>query len=160
MMFHRGVGTIVAVALTLGLSACNSTDPDQGPPVVADLECGEPGAPASACTLPIAQPTTEFEVVLVSKSCTAQGNTISVVSPVARELTDNACYEDVGETWNFDGPFAAGTVLDFRINSFGFANPPSLLATGTYPNWTLTFEDGGDQDFNDIILRVTATPAD
>ena len=34
----------------------------------------------------------------------------------------------------------------------------AVRATGTYPVWTLTFEDGGDSDFNDIILRVTATP--
>jgi hypothetical protein len=32
------------------------------------------------------------------------------------------------------------------------------LAAGTFPNWTLDFEDGGDTGFNDMVLQVTATP--
>ena len=39
-----------------------------------------------------------------------------------------------------------------------FANPPGLRVTGAYPSWTVSFEDGYDTDFNDIVLTVTATP--
>jgi hypothetical protein len=147
---------LMVVAGVMGVAACNENEPS-GPPVEAPLECGAPGAPAEACELPLEEQAS-FRIELVSTSCTADGNKVILVAPVLEELTDNACDEDAGESWNFPGPYAAGTALNFKIESFELASPPSLRATGTYPVWTLTFEDGGDSDFNDIILRVTATP--
>ena len=147
---------LMVVAGVMGVAACNENEPS-GPPVEAPLECGAPGAPAEACELPLEEQAS-FRIELVSTSCTADGNKVILIAPVLEELTDNACDEDAGESWNFPGPYAAGTTLNFKIESFELASPPSLRATGTYPVWTLTFEDGGDSDFNDIILRVTATP--
>ena len=156
MRFASRVAALAMVAALTGVVACNENEPS-GPPVQAPLECGAPGAPAEACVLPLEQ-ASSFEIELVSTSCTANGNKVVLISPVLDELTNNACDESAGETWNFPGPYAAGTELNFRIESFELASPPSLRATGAYPVWTLTFEDGGDSDFNDIILRVTATP--
>jgi hypothetical protein len=28
--------------------------------------------------------------------------------------------------------------------------------TGAYPDWDINFEDGGDNDFNDVVLKVHA----
>jgi len=38
------------------------------------------------------------------------------------------------------------------------ANPPRLRVDGAYPVWTLTYEDGADNDFNDMNLTLTALP--
>ena len=38
------------------------------------------------------------------------------------------------------------------------ANAPRLQVTGEYPVWTLTYEDGGDNDFNDLHMTLTALP--
>jgi hypothetical protein len=156
MRFASRVAALLMVGGLAGVAACNENEPS-GPPVEAPLECGAPGSPAEACELPLEQ-AASFEIELISTSCTADGNKVVLISPVLDELTNNACDEDAGETWNFPGPYAAGTTLNFKIESFELASPPSLRATGAYPVWTLTFEDGGDSDFNDIILRVTATP--
>jgi hypothetical protein len=37
-------------------------------------------------------------------------------------------------------------------------NPPQLRVSGSYPEWVLTYEDGVDQDFDDMVLTVTALP--
>jgi hypothetical protein len=156
MSHFRWIVTTLSVALVAAVGACN-TEPDQGPPVDSELQCGDPGAPATACTLPLAQ-RSSFVVRLVSTSCTARNNKILLISPVQDELTGDACDEDTGKEWEFDGPFEAGTQLNFRIESFQQPNPPRFLASGAYPTWTLTFEDGFDTDFNDIVLQVAATP--
>ncbi len=156
MRFASRVAALLMVAGVTGVVACSENEPS-GPPVEAPLECGAPGAPAEACELPLEEEA-GFRIELVSTSCTADGNKVILIAPVMDELTDNACDEDAGETWNFPGPYPAGTQLNFRIESFELADPPSLRGTGAYPVRTLTFEDGGDSDFNDIILRVTATP--
>jgi len=156
MSFHRGFAAAYFALLAAGIGACN-TEPDQGDPVDTELQCGDPGAPPTSCTLPLPV-RASFQVQLVSTSCTARNNKILVISPVQDELTDDACTETTGKTWDFDGPFEAGSVLNFRIESFEQPNPPRFLASGAYPEWTLTFEDGFDTDFNDIVLRVVATP--
>lgn len=155
MRYTSRVATAMMVAALIGLGACDENEPS-GPPIDSELECGDPGAP-EACTLPL-EAQASFQVVLTSTSCAAAGNTVTLTSPLEDELTDDACHETAGKTWNFAGPFAAGTVLNFTIQSFELAGPPSFRASGAYPNWTLTFEDGGDSDFNDIVLQVTATP--
>jgi hypothetical protein len=30
--------------------------------------------------------------------------------------------------------------------------------SGSYPEWTLTYEDGADEDFDDMIMTLTALP--
>jgi hypothetical protein len=37
-------------------------------------------------------------------------------------------------------------------------NAPQLRVSGNYPEWVLTFEDGADQDFNDLVMTLTALP--
>jgi hypothetical protein len=38
------------------------------------------------------------------------------------------------------------------------SNPPQLRVSGAYPEWTLTYEDGVDQDFDDLVMTLTALP--
>lgn len=156
MRYDRRVAAAVLTMTLTAAVACNETGPEQGPPVDAELQCGDPGAPPTSCTLPLPEKS-KFVVRLVSTSCEARGNKIILTSPEVDELTGDACDESPGKTWTFNGPYPAGTELNFRIESFQQPSPPRFLASGAYPNWSLTFEDGFDTDFNDIVLQVTAT---
>ena len=156
-MRHHGRVAVAILGIALsGMLACDGTGPE-GPPVDSELQCGDPGSPPVECTLPLEQ-RSRFTITLVSTSCLAPGNTILLISPESDELTDDACYEGAGKTWEYNDAYEAATQLDFRIVSAQAPNPPRFLASGSYPNWTLTFEDGYDTDFDDIVLQVTATP--
>ncbi|MFL5519400.1 MAG: hypothetical protein ACJ8B6_00570, partial [Gemmatimonadales bacterium] len=73
--------------------------------------------------------------------------------------------EPIGEVWTYGEttPFAAGTAINLIIVSDQFNNPPGLRVTevpGSAPKaWRLDFEDGADQDFNDIVLLLEQQPA-
>lgn len=56
-------------------------------------------------------------------------------------------------------PGAAGTVIAFSFHSGFTGSPGQIQVTGGYPTWTISFEDGFDSDFNDIVLGLTAEPA-
>jgi hypothetical protein len=65
---------------------------------------------------------------------------------------------------NGGGIFPAGTRLKAQVIS-GATNQvtaPALHVTGSYPTWTLAFDDGvggvGEPDYDDLIITVTATP--
>ncbi|HEU4827859.1 MAG TPA: hypothetical protein VFT04_01560 [Gemmatimonadales bacterium] len=149
----RGVRALVALALLLGAAACKDSNEPGGDPIDTPLD----PCVTQPCGLPLDEQA-RFEVTLLSHSCAAHDNEIHVIAPESERLTDDACYEEVGKVWAFEGPYAAGTTLNFRIDSFEQLNPPSFVSSGAYPEWTLTFEDGGDSDFNDIVLRVRAIP--
>jgi len=84
------------------------------------------------------------------------------------------CGRKVGETTGiFGGPldelwvYEAGgqaRIWFTRANSTRVLNPPEGRVEGTWPNWTLSFEDGdhpgapGEPDFSDVVIGVTATP--
>ncbi len=61
----------------------------------------------------------------------------------------------------------AGTTLQFAVRS-GISSsatlqfPPTVRVSGSYPQWTLTFDDGyggaGEPDFNDLVILIIATP--
>jgi hypothetical protein len=89
----------------------------------------------------------------------AVGNTITLTKPTVQLLSDDACTLPIGSQWGFPGPYPVGTPVSLEIVSAKQPNPPSLLATGSYPTWTLTFEDGFDQDLNDLVLRLEANPS-
>lgn len=59
-------------------------------------------------------------------------------------------------SWTLVGPFSAGSgiVLDFETGVEGATG--AMQITGSFPQWTATFEDGFDSDFNDFVLQVTA----
>ncbi len=101
-----------------------------------------------------------FSMVLVSTgTCEAHGNTFTVTAPVASELTVDACYEVLPKQVDNPGPFPAGTVI--TANVIAAALPlasPDVRVEGSYPTWTVRLEDGFNQDFEDMVVTVTATP--
>ena len=142
-----------------GVSRTKSKDVNAKDPIVTSLSCVDGSAPGGfvTCTLKLEQEA-GFKVVLNSASCEAHGNVFRTTAPVGASLTDDGCYERVGKELVFDGPFPAGTEIGAEVVAPLLSNPPRLRVDGSYPEWTLTYEDGYDNDFNDLKLTLTALP--
>jgi hypothetical protein len=83
----------------------------------------------------------------LSHHCTSRG-----------DLTIDGCYDPDGTQITVPGPFPAQTEITAEIIAPRLANPPRLLVNRSYPEWTMTYEDLGDADFNDLVITLTATP--
>jgi PKD repeat protein len=142
-----------------GMSSTTTKTVDPKAPVVTTLSCvnGSTSGGFVACTLKLEQEA-GFKVVLNSTNCEAHGNIFRVTAPVTGTLTNDGCYEKSGKTLQFAGPFPAGTEISAEVVAPRLTNPPQLRVTGSYPQWTLTYEDGGDADFNDLVMTLTALP--
>ena len=146
----RRFAAVALLAFAATAAGC-STEP--GEEVETPLECED----GNECELPLEEEAS-FVVTLMSTSCEYAGNEIRITAPVNQLLSSDACYHEVGTEWEFAGPYPAGTELDFSMQSRIIDGQPALRASGAYPVWTINFEDGADTDFNDIVLRVEATP--
>jgi PKD repeat protein len=142
-----------------GMSKMASKEVDPRDPIVTSLSCVDGSAPGGfvACTLKLEQEA-GFKVVLNSSNCEAHGNVFRTTAPISGSLTDDGCYEHVGKQLVFNGPFPAGTEIGAEVVAPLLANPPQLRVSGSYPEWTLTYEDGYDNDFDDLQLTLTALP--
>jgi PKD repeat protein len=109
-------------------------------------------------------------------NCDIQGNRVTIPPPIGDQVFLNVCFKTPGlELGIFGGPadslivFPAGSQARIWINQ-GTANkgdpalgPPVGNLVGTFPDWTINFEDGdnpggeGEPDFTDIVLGVRAT---
>lgn len=119
-----------------------------------------------ACTLTL-EDDAVVTVTLDSRECTARNNTFRITAPAEEVLLTDGCYEDVSGPWQLNGgeAYAAGTELNAEVisGSLKLETDPALRVVGAYPEWTLEFDDGEDAtppepDFNDLVLRITATP--
>jgi PKD repeat protein len=107
-------------------------------------------------------------VTLESRECTAENNTFRITQPAEEVLITNGCYSpDVGTTWDLNNgeAYVAGTELNAEVisGSLKQETAPALRVLGAYPEWTLEFDDGEDAtppepDFNDLVIKITATP--
>lgn len=151
----------VSLTVTDNAGVTSTTTKNVNPkaPVVTSLSCVDGSAPGGfvACTLKLEQEA-GFKVVLNSSSCEAHGNIFRTTAPVGGTLTHDGCYEQNGKQLVFSGPFAPGTEIGAEVVAPRLANAPRLQVSGEYPVWTLTYEDGGDADFNDLHLTLTAMP--
>jgi PKD repeat protein len=128
-------------------------------PVVTSLTCldGSPAGNYVDCTLTL-EHAAGFKVVLNSTSCEAHGNTFRITGPIQQTLTTDGCYDQVGRQLTSAGAFPPGTPISAEVVAPLLQNPPRLRVSGSYPEWHLTFEDGVDEDFNDLVMTLTALP--
>jgi PKD repeat protein len=169
--YHYAVSerTVFPVKLTVtdndGVTSSKTADITVSP--AASLQCED--APGTgqfvSCDLVLDQDA-RVTVKLESRSCEAHGNTFEMTAPVAEVLFTDGCYaSDTGPfPLNSGAVFAAGTHLKAQVIS-GALNQslaPALHVSGSFPQWTLTFDDGvagpGEPDFNDLVISVTADP--
>jgi PKD repeat protein len=123
------------------------------------------------CTLTLTQRST-VTVTLTAADCQLNGNQVRIEEPLRQVLFFNGC--DTPEPGTpaaqfVVGPYDAGTdlVVQFRQGTAGPGSPapgaPSANVGGTYPNWTIDIDDGGNPseppDFDDLVLTVEATAA-
>jgi PKD repeat protein len=135
----------------------------------ATLQCEDAANPGqfASCTLQLTQNST-VKVTLTSRECTAHGNAFQITQPIQATLFTDGCYSPAeGTSFDLNGGavFAAGTELQAQVISGSTKQEvaPALHVTGSYPTWTLSFDDGEDAtppepDFNDLVITVTATP--
>lgn len=124
----------------------------------------------SSCTLGLDVNSTVL-VTLETVDCQAHGNTFVVTAPITDTLFTDGCFATAGTTFPLDNGgnpvFNAGTQLDAEVLSgvSGVANSgPQLMVTGDFATgWTLNFDDGfvgvGEPDFNDLVIKIKATPS-
>jgi hypothetical protein len=148
---------IIALSFGFTVAACSgASDP---PRVPTELRCDVGGGQTQSCSLTLTAPA-GYKITLTSRSCDAINNDISLTSPIVVTLTTDACREPIGKQWDYSTPInPAGTKIDIVFTSDQFANAPGTRVTGAFPNWVVNFEDGGDTDFNDVVLTVEAIPA-
>jgi PKD repeat protein len=151
-----------------GFSSTKSTEFTVSP--AATLQCEDAANPGEfvSCDL-VLDANATVKVTLESASCTAHGNTFQITAPITATLFTDGCYSPAAGTFfdlNGGAVFAAGTHLKAQVISGSTKQQiaPALHVTGSYPTWTLSFDDGEDAtppepDFNDLVIKVTATPA-
>jgi PKD repeat protein len=118
-----------------------------------------------ACALILDQASTVV-VTLQTESCLAHGNTFVITAPAVDTLFTDGCFAAPGTAFplNNGEVYAAGTELSAEVlTGVAGADNPQLRVTGTFDDgWTLEFDDGfvgeGEPDFNDLVIRVVATP--
>ena len=118
-----------------------------------------------ACALVLDQASTVV-VTLQTVSCQAHGNTFVVTAPTVETLFTDGCYSTPGTQFllNNGDVYAAGTELSAEVQTgVAGAENPQLRVTGTFEDgWTLEFDDGfigpNEPDFNDLVIKVVATP--
>jgi hypothetical protein len=109
---------------------------------------------------------------MTARACQFDGNKLEIIAPIMQVLFTNGCAEPVGTVYqlNQGNPFEAGTEIQARFTQGTPTTPPptppvapQIRVEGTYPDWTLSIDDGGtgpnEPDFNDIVLVVHAAAA-
>lgn len=150
----------LAAVLALGCSSA-----EEIPRVDSTVECRNSAGQVIDCDVTLEQ-AGGFTLTLVGRSCDATNNEIRIDQPasVAGTVTSDGCNEAIGTEWAYGTttPFAAGTAINLVIVADQYNNPPGLRVSeipGSSPTaWRFDFEDGADQDFNDIVLELVQVP--
>ena len=129
------------------------------------------------CLLDIAE-RSNIKLKLIGVSCDLNNQRVVIPPPSSDQVFLNVCGRSVGDsTMIFGGPldeafiYEAGsqTAILFRQGTPDAGepapNPAVGQVTGSFPSWTINFEDGdnpgapGEPDFADVVLQVEAVPA-
>ncbi len=130
----------------------------------AGLECA-----GVDCTLDLTSPAT-VTITVTASDCQFSGNAFAITAPIQETVFSNGCSLTPGTVFNINGgaAFPDNTSLAAQFTQ-GNADPgdpvkgpAATRVTGTFPTWTIEFDDGGDPtgagepDYNDIVLTVQA----
>ena|GEM_PF-2397328 len=118
-----------------------------------------------------------MKVTILDLNCDLMGQRFVAPPPIGDQMFLNICTLAVGSSIGiFGGPldeliiYEAGSQVVVRFFQ-GFPSkdhptlvPPSATFEGTFPDWTMHFEDGsqpgepGEPDFADVVIGLHATP--
>jgi PKD repeat protein len=150
------------------------------PPVVGAEGCfnktiGNPARAVVDCAFNVTAKST-MKVKLLAINCDIEGQRVVAPPPIGDQMFLAVCERTAGEEIGiFGGPldklivYEAGSQVVIRFFQ-GFADrrhpvlePPSATFEGTFPDWTMHFEDGsepgepGEPDFADVVVGLHAT---
>jgi PKD repeat protein len=163
--------TEYTATLTVTDAADNQSSHDETFTVSPAAACGDATDQTIDCTLDITARSTVV-ITLASTDC-QDGNQFEITAPISEPVFTNGCLLTPGTEFEINGGNAldAGTQLTFKFTQ-GAGDPddpprvpPQIRVEGTYPDWTLSIDDGGNStepgepDFNDLVLTVHATAA-
>ncbi|HYC33291.1 MAG TPA: PKD domain-containing protein, partial [Gemmatimonadales bacterium] len=145
------------------------------PPPAGSEGCVRSGTRVD-CSLDIASRST-IKLKLLGIGCDLDHERVVIPPPIGDQVFLSVCSRMVSDSTRiFGGPedeaivFEAGSQVVIRfVQGDQPAGEPALAApsaqlTGTFPNWTINFEDGenagqpGEPDFTDVVLGVEAVP--
>jgi PKD repeat protein len=174
-----GAPATVTVTLTVTDNAGGTGTTSQQLTVAAQAsqDCTTSPGGLVDCTLIITQKST-VAISVVSHSCELQNNRLDVTLPRQQTAFFNLCSlvlpaapYTVKDANGAAIVFNAGDPISLRFTQ-GTAKPgdpakgdPGIQVVNSFPEWTLNVDDGGaaaspnEPDFNDVVLKVTATPA-
>jgi PKD repeat protein len=178
MHTYAAAGTFnVALTVTDDDGATHTTTQAVTVSPAASLDCTPTDVNEIDCALNITQATAQVKVTLTGLGCELVGNRVFVPppQPAAQDIFSNVCFfgqvgdekilvDDAGAPLTL----AAGSQLHVRFKRGTGTPPPGAPAAnvvGTFPNWTINIDDGGnlggpgEPDFTDVVLTVQATPA-
>jgi PKD repeat protein len=150
------------------------------PPVLGAEGCfnktiGNPARAVVDCAFNVTTKST-MKVKLLAINCDIEGQRVVAPPPIGDQMFLAVCERTAGEEIGiFGGPldelivYEAGSQVVIRFFQ-GFADrdhptlqPPSATFEGTFPDWTMRFEDGsesgepGEPDFADVVVGLHAT---
>ncbi|HEX6616956.1 MAG TPA: PKD domain-containing protein [Gemmatimonadales bacterium] len=159
-----------------GASASTTQTVSVSPPPPGAEGCTTSGTRVD-CALDVTARST-IKLKLVGLSCDLSGERITIPPPSGDQVFLSVCSRTVGDSTRiFGGPgdtafiYEAGSqvVIRFTQGTAGSGEPtpaaPAGQITGTFPNWTINFDDGarpgdpGEPDFADVVLQVEAVAA-
>ena len=174
------VANTYQVALTVTDNGGATNTITQGVTVNSAPQAGNCGVSGTApnmdvtCELSITQAST-VTLTLTSSSCQLAGNNVVILQPYSQNAFFNSCAVGSGTTYTLKDAAGGALVVqpgNLRIRlhqgTASVGSPatgaPAGKFDGTFPNWTINFDDGGtpgiptEPDFNDVVLSVKATP--
>jgi hypothetical protein len=148
-----------------GLTAVSTQTVRVSPP--AGLRCA-----GVDCTLDLTSRST-VTITLTINDCQFTGNAFAILQPIQETVFTDGCSitSPAVFTINAGAAFNANTSIQAQFTQGAGKptdppkGPPATRVTGSFPDWTIEFDDGGDPtgiggpepDFNDIVLLVHAT---
>jgi PKD repeat protein len=127
------------------------------------------------CELSITQPS-NVTLTLTGEDCQLSGNNVVILQPYSQNAFFNTCSLTPGAQYTIRDAAGAPRVISVGVlrirmhqGTAGAGSPapgaPAARVEGTYPNWTISIDDGGnpggpgEPDFTDVVLSVQATAA-
>jgi PKD repeat protein len=145
------------------------------PPVAEGCAISSSSPKIVECALNIPARST-VKLKLLGISCVDRGQKVTAAPPIGDQVFLSVCLRTVGEELGiFGGPlderivYEAGSQLRIWFTQGTSRSgeppvaPPAATFTGTFPDWTINFEDGanpggtGEPDFTDVVVGVHAT---
>jgi PKD domain-containing protein len=134
--------------------------------VTQDLVCT-----GANCTIVLTS-AAKVTITVTTTNCEFNGNSFAITQPIQEQVFSDGCKLADGTSFTINGgaAFPPGTSLQAQFTqgtkpraSDPDPGPASTRVSGSFPTWTIEFDDGGntgspgEPDFNDIVLTVTAS---